>query len=281
MQIRPMRPDDVTAADLVARDAFAGVFAGAHPEPERAKRGQRQMGHVLATDPGGSWVAVDDDGALAGVALALRRDDVWGLSLLVVRPDAQARGIGGGLLDAALRYGDGARGALILSSQDPKAMRRYARAGFALRPTLDAGGIVDRARLRPTPGVRAGGAADVPATAAISRAVRRATHDRDVPIWLDLGFELLVHERGFAVHDEGTPKVLAALDDAAAAELLWACLAASPPGGTVNVDFLAAGQDWAVQTALEAGLALTPAGPLFVRGDVGPMRPYLPSGAFL
>jgi hypothetical protein len=29
------------------------------------------------------------------------------------------------------------------------------------------------------------------------------------------------------------------------------------------------------------GLALTPDGPIFTRGDVGPLAPYLPSGAYL
>jgi hypothetical protein len=32
---------------------------------------------------------------------------------------------------------------------------------------------------------------------------------------------------------------------------------------------------------LEAGLSLNTDGPVFVRGEVGPMAPYLPSGAYL
>jgi hypothetical protein len=32
---------------------------------------------------------------------------------------------------------------------------------------------------------------------------------------------------------------------------------------------------------LDAGLSLTNDGAVFVRGDVGPFRPYLPSGAYL
>ena len=32
---------------------------------------------------------------------------------------------------------------------------------------------------------------------------------------------------------------------------------------------------------LDAGLALKPGGAVFVRGDVGPFAPYLPSGAYL
>ncbi len=32
---------------------------------------------------------------------------------------------------------------------------------------------------------------------------------------------------------------------------------------------------------LDAGLVLKPGGAVFVRGDVGPFTPYLPSGAYL
>jgi len=77
------------------------------------------------------------------------------------------------------------------------------------------------------------------------------------------------------------PALLLARDDQTAADLLWSCLAEAPPGGSVDVDFIAAGQDWAIATVLEAGLALSPYGPLFTRGDLGPLRPFLPSGGFL
>jgi hypothetical protein len=87
--------------------------------------------------------------------------------------------------------------------------------------------------------------------------------------------------RGFVVHRDGSPRLLAARDEEAAAALLWGALAEAPRGATVQVDFISAGQDWAIAVILEAGLALSPDGPLFVRGDVGPLRPYLPSGAYL
>ena len=49
----------------------------------------------------------------------------------------------------------------------------------------------------------------------------------------------------------------------------------------MQVDLLTAGQDWAIRPCLEAGLALSPGGAIFTRGDVGPMRPYVPTGAWL
>ena len=131
VHIRPMSPGDVAGADLVAFEAlqsampYAGESVG-----QRARRGQSRIAHLLGTDPGGAWVAEGERERVVGLALALVRDGLWGLSLLAVEPGLQGNGVGRRLLDAALGYADGTRGAIIISSTDPKAMRRYARAGF-------------------------------------------------------------------------------------------------------------------------------------------------------
>ena len=65
------------------------------------------------------------------------REGVWGLSLLVVAPDAQSSGVGRELLARARDYGDDARGWIVLASRDPRALRSYARLG--LRPAPGAG----------------------------------------------------------------------------------------------------------------------------------------------
>ena len=72
-------------------------------------------------------------------------------------------------------------------------------------------------------------------------------------------------------------------------------------GATINVDFLTAGQDWALPACLDARLSLSPDGPMFAGGDAGPagplhpewrlplggpgragpLAPYIPSGAYL
>lgn len=283
-RVRPLRPDDVPAADLVAYETLPGAMPVIGESSERRElRGRSRIAHLLETDPAGAWAAEDGDGRVAGVALGLLRDGVWGLSLLAVRPDLQSRGVGRELLDAALGYARGARGGLILSSTDPRAMRRYALAGFALRPQVAAAGIVDRDALPVDTGaVREGGEDDLALVERVSRKVRGATHALDVPQLLATGSRLLaVDGRGFAVHTGGNVRLLAALDEDAARALLWAALAASAPGTTVQVDFIAAGHDWAIEVALDARLALSPDGPLFVRGELGPLRPYLPSGAYL
>jgi len=276
-----MTVEDVPVTAGIAHTVFSAP--GEVPTAEAVRRSEARHVHALETDPQGAWVALDDGGEVCGVALAIVREDVWGLSLLAVRPDLQGRGIGRRLLERAWGYADaaGVRGRIILSSTDPKAMRRYARLGLALRPCVAAGGIVDRSRL-PRPSGAVVASEDVERTAPISRHVRGAAHVVDLPVLLDAGCRLLLHgDRGFAVHDGEAVKLLAALDEEAACDLLWACLAASGPGATVSVDLLSAGQDWAVRTALDAGLALSPDGPIFTGGRLGPLAPYVPSGPFL
>ena len=75
------------------------------------------------------------------------REGVWGLSLFGVKPGLQGQGIGGPLLEGALRAAEGCRAAIILSSSDPRAMRRYFRAGFRVRPCLAAAGELNRSRI--------------------------------------------------------------------------------------------------------------------------------------
>jgi GNAT superfamily N-acetyltransferase len=286
MLIRPMTPDDVPAADRVAWSALheqiPPEFTSALDEDVRADRARLRIAHLQRTDPEGAWVA-ESDGEIVGLALALVREGVWGLSLFGMRPDHQGKGTGRTLLDATLRYAEGCRGAIILSTTDPRAMRRYALAGFELRPCVTFAGIVDRsaipAGLRSRPGTAA---QDRELCDAVSRHVRGAAHGPDLEALEAVGCSLLVHDDGgWAAVRDGSPALVAARDEAIATDLLWNALAAGAPGETVHVDFIAAGHDWAVQTCLAARLAISPDGPLFVRGDVGPFAPYLPSGAYL
>jgi GNAT superfamily N-acetyltransferase len=276
-----MAPDDVAAAEAVARSV---LFRGERPEtdPAPVQRGRARIAHLQRTDPGGAWVAVSG-GEVVGVALALVREGLWGLSLFAVAPAHQSRGIGRALLEAAFGHGADARGHLILSSEHPAAMRRYARLGLDLRPCVAAAGVVDRARLPAADGVVDAGLDGVAVADAIGRAVRGAGHGLDLPVALEhAGTRLLLYEdRAFALVRDERVALLAGLDEAAATRALQGALAAIAPGATVGVDFLTAGQDWAVRACLDAGLALSPDGPFFTGGELGPLRPYIPSGAYL
>ncbi|MEA2384452.1 MAG: hypothetical protein QOH72_4423 [Solirubrobacteraceae bacterium] len=276
-----MRPDDVAAAEAVARVA---LFRGDAPEsdPPVIERGRRRVAHLRRTDPAGAWVA-EADGEIVGLSLALVREGIWGLSLFAVADEHRGRGVGRELLEACFGHGADARGHLILSTEHPAAMRRYARLGLDLRPCVAAAGIVDRARLPASDGVEEAGTQGIPVADAIGRAVRGAGHGIDLEVFLGDGGTrlLLVEDRAFAVVRGERVMLVAGLDEPAATRVLNGAFAATPPGATVSVDFLTAGQDWAVRACLDAGLVLSPDGPFFTGGELGPMRPYIPSGAYL
>jgi hypothetical protein len=276
-----MTPDDIVPVEAVARRLLGSP--GTPATAGTIGSGLARIAHLQRTDPGGAWVA-EAGGQVAGLALALIRDDVWGLSLLGVAEELQGRGVGRELLRRAWRYGDDARGHMILSSVSPAAMRSYARLGLDLRPCVSAAGIVDRSRVPDVDGVVDAGADGIAVADAIGRAVRGAGHGRDLAVALESNpaTRLLVFEdRAFALVRGDRVMLVAGREDDAAARVLWAALAACGLGATVSVDSLTAGQDWAVRTCLDAGLALSPDGPLFTGGELGPLRPYIPSGAYL
>src|ERR671916_286626 len=267
--IRPMRPDD---AEAVYRTASTALFESPEDQealrrrtPEEVERRIERHRHVLHHDPEGAWVA-EEDGRISGVALALVRERVWILSLFAVDAAHRNTGLGARLLGRALAYAKGCKGAMIASSQHPAAMRSYARAGFDLHPTLMASGTVRREAIPAGLAVREGDA-------------------QDLERMLRTGCRLLIAEgpsgRGYAAERDGSPAVLAATEPGVARDLLWACLERTPSEEKVDVDWITGNQNWAVAVSLEAGLSLSPAGPICTRGVLGPLTPYLPSGPFL
>jgi GNAT superfamily N-acetyltransferase len=278
-----MRDQDVEAVNELSIAAFEELERRndrpppARPDPAAAHIRLRRL---LATDPEGCWVADGEDGALAGVALALLRDGLWGLSLLAVRPGLQSAGLGTALLRRALAYGDGARGGIILASPDPRALRAYARAGFALHPSASAHGTPRDAAAAPA--VRPFTDADHAMAAAVDRSVRGAPHGGDLDALAEAGCERLAFpKRGYAIHRAGALKLLAATDEEAAAALLRTVLARIPAGGEAEVEWLTGAQQWAIDVAVAAGLELRTGGGVFLRGETGSFRPYLPGGAYL
>jgi GNAT superfamily N-acetyltransferase len=276
-----MEPRDVPFVDDVATAAFDGLNqrVGRYPgQPAPPQSAAVRFAHLLETDPGGSWVA-ERDGTLCGVALGIVREGVWGLSLLVVRPDAQSAGVGRELLARAWRHGNGARGFIVLGSRDARALRSYVRLGLALHPAMHAVGrpraMSAPAEVRPWTGSDRGWADEV------GRAVRGAAHGGDLDAFLASGATIAVlPERGYAVARGADLKLLAAVDDDAARTLLTAHFAAAGDD-TAIVSWLTSGQQWAIRACVDAGLRLDASGAVLTAGELGPMRPYLPSGAYL
>ena len=280
VDIRPMRDEDVADADRVCLEVLFTMLSG-EPELVRAARQHARIRHLLDTDSGGCWVA-EHDGRVAGVGLALIREGVWGFSLFGVAGDLQGRGVGRELFARCWAYGEGARGHLVLSSTNPQAMGIYAHTGLPIRPCVAAAGIPDLSRAPDVDDVVDAGEAGLAVADVIGRDLRGAGHGRDLPVPMAHGARLLVFEdRAFAVARASNLIMLGARDAEAAQRVLWAVFAAAGPGATVNVDFLTAGQDWALPVCLDAGLALSPDGPMFAGGALGPLAPYIPSGAYL
>ncbi len=178
--IRRMREEDVDAAHelaMVTFDAYSRARGEApEPQPPASTIPPRYL-HPLRTDPGGCWVA-EEDGRLTGCALALLREGVWGLSLLVVHPDRQSGGLGRELLQATWSYGAGARGWIIMASGDPRALRSYARLGLTGHPVFVAEG--EPRGVEAPDGVRLGSLADHALCDAVDRHARGAAHGPDI-----------------------------------------------------------------------------------------------------
>ena len=278
LRVREMEPADIKAAASVAASAFdVELLVG-----EAQRRWIERLAHPLNTDPDGAFVA-ERDGRLIGVAEAIRRERLWCLSLLAVQPSIQSGGAGRALLERALRYTGGTDAGLIVSSNDHRALRLYSRAGFSLRPTFEALGVLDRRALpRPDPGVAERGSGDLEALEAISRDIRGAPHTPELELAMGAGARLLrLGDRGFALTQPGMGLwVLVARDEQAAAALLWSALEMVADTDRVAVRWITSGQDWAIDVVVRAGLRLSATGALCVRGRPGRLHPFIPSGAF-
>lgn len=246
---------------------------------EYVGRVERSVAHLLRTDPGGSWVT-EAAGEVVGLAQANRRDGLWTLSRLFVSPSAQDSGRGGVLLERALAYAEPDDRKLIVSSTDPRAIRRYSLAGFSLHPAVAGRGELRRARVGQALQVKELDGSEVERTVPVDRKVRGAARPEEIALCLAEGDRLLALDgRGYVVIRGPRVCMLVALDEDAAATLLMAALAELPGDGPVEVPRIVAGQQWAVRVASEAGLGFYPHGPLMLKGQGPFSRPHLPDGA--
>lgn len=280
-----MRAGDLAPVEALTAHAFDGGpdAAAARRPPERTEAWLRRASHVLGTDPGGCWVADDEaTGEVVGVAMATRRDLLWTLFTYAVRPGRQGAGIGAALLDAALAYGAGCLRGMICALPDPKALRRYRRAGFALHPTMRLEGVVDRSALPAVDGVRVGSDGDRDLADSVDRRLRGAAHGPDHEA-LAAQATLLVCDlftgSGYVYVTDSDIGLLAATSKAIAQRLLWSALAHLPAATTVAARYLTADQDWAVDVGLAAGLQIGRDGFLALR-QMRPPAPYVPSVHF-
>ena len=189
-----------------------------------------------------------------GCALALRREGVWGLSLLVVRPGLQSAGVGRALLRARARVRATARAG---GSSSPRPTRGRCAptpgsGSTCTRAVRRKGDAARRARARRRP--RRATRDDIPFTEAVDRHVRGARARRRHRAQLDDGPDAADRARARLRRRSATVGcgLLAAFDDDGARDLLRAVLARAD--GEVTVSFITAAQQWAIEVCVEAGL---------------------------
>lgn len=257
------------------------------PTPERAQRHRAALERFTRTDPPGCWLAETAEGPV-GFAVAMRRGRLWGLATLFVHPEAQDRGVGRALIEQAVTYGTGADVRVVLSSRDPRAARRYAALGLALHPSVSLAGTVDRTALPGDVAGRDGTVADLDLVAAVDSRLRQGpSRVEDVAFMLEHGAPARLHvvdrsgHRGWLVTGYGGAPVMLGADDVATARsLLVRALVHTDPGERVEVHFVTAEQNWAVEPCLAAGLTVTACGPVFLSGWQRPPAAWLPSGIY-
>jgi GNAT superfamily N-acetyltransferase len=270
-----------TAAVTDAADAAIRRLQGRDPETltdEELAYFHGGLSRFVERDPEGAFVAVEGERVI-GFSTAVRRDSFWGLSMLFVDPEAQDRGVGRRLLEAALESATGAEVRMIMTSSDPRALRRYSRAGLDIHPAVAATGKIDRDAIPAGLPGRSGSLDDLDLVADVDAGLR-GSRAEDVAYMLSAGATLQIidagHSRGYVLQRGKRLVMLGAGDDATAARLLWRFLGQA--GAEAEIWALTARQDWAVRVALAAGLEVAPAGPLFISGLERPPGPWLASG---
>ncbi|MEO5851516.1 MAG: GNAT family N-acetyltransferase [Nocardioides sp.] len=290
--VRPMRPDDVAAAERLTAEGYHDLDLRTHqrgrPEPvlRPAARGAAwtaRTAHLLGTDPGGCWVAEVDD-ELVGVAVSFTRELMWILASYAVRPGSQGLGIGLQLMAAALHHGRGCLRGMVAASADPRAVRRYRLAGFELHPQMVLWGTVPREALPVVERVREGSLGDVDLMDSVDRRTRGAAHGPDHAL-LASQFRLLVADRpsgsGYVYVDgDGAPVLVAATTRRTATDLVWSALAATDPDVPVEIDHVTAANQWAIDVGMACRMELRQRGYLALR-HLRPPAPYLHHGSLL
>lgn len=251
------------------------------PTPEQREQFRRGTQRFIDEDSDGAWVALDGD-TVVGMGEAIRRDWFWGLSMLFVHPESQSQGVGRLLIDRTLEYAQGATVRMIMTSPDPRALRRYSLAGLDIHPAVEAEGIVDRSAIPADLRGREGTADDLQLVDRMDMGLLGRSRRDDVAfITADGGglFDVVddEHGAGFVVLRNTHVTLLGATDDATAAALLWRALARADEK-KVSLYCLTAEQDWAVKVCLAARLKVVGAGPLFLSGMDHPPGPWIPSG---
>ena len=120
---------------------------------------------------------------------------------------------------------------------------------------------------------------------ALGRRLRGVGHGPDLEVMQSAGLRVSVvedgPERGFCLWGPGRVVAAGGTGPEVAQRALWAGLgSSSAESGETEVHHLTADQQWAVEVVVGARLAVRPGESSCRRGALGPMTPYLPTGAY-
>jgi GNAT superfamily N-acetyltransferase len=141
VQFRPARRDDLVACREIWRESINDYMGRLNEPliPIEAESITRLHEHLLSSDPDRFVVATrpTDDGRdggerVVGFTSAVRRDDLWFLSMLFISPDEQGAGLGRALL-ARILPPDGAVLATATDTAQPISNALYASLGIVPR----------------------------------------------------------------------------------------------------------------------------------------------------
>jgi predicted N-acetyltransferase YhbS len=138
--VRRARPEDAPACGQIVYDAFYKI-SSAHNVPLDFPSPERGVGLLtqLFSHPGFYCVVAEADGRLAGSNCLDERNAIAGLGPITIDPEAQNRGIGRKLMDAALdrareRKFAGVR--LVQAAFHNRSLSLYTTLGFDVREPL-------------------------------------------------------------------------------------------------------------------------------------------------
>lgn len=278
--IRPMLHDDVQTADEIWRAAFASSNTDATEDSrtrslEDAASNQSRLHYLIDSDPNGAFVAEHGDNVV-GLCQSLRRNHRFVLARLAVSPAYQEQGLGRLLLTSAFSYAEGATEQYIWSSRDPRAMHSYVREGFTLRPTMQ---LTGRERLHTIPhSVRVATESEIDVADSVDAMMRGETRHEDLQFWLDGGGKLVLDDDGgYLVINRTRLTALCATSIPVAQRLLETVLSGYLEFPPLEVGWVVAEQQWAIESAARCGATLANYGAMLTRNvEILPV-PYLPN----
>lgn len=283
--LRRMRTEDVEAAEWVSALAFGERRQDGSPGRDAERRELWCVRTARAThdDGPGCWIA-ERNGEVLGVATSIRRDTLWALCTWAVLPQWHGRGVGRPLLEASMSYASGSLRRMVSSSADPHAVRHYLRVGFDLHPQMTLHGRVDAGDLPQVDRVRDGARGDLEWMTSLVRQARGAAHSEADHELLGAAGDLRVVDRagrrGFAhLTPDGSIALLAASDRRTAADLFVDALVRRH-GQPFSQSHVTAANQWALKTAVSAGLHVRTDGYLGVAG-MRPPQAYVHHGTLL